>query len=484
MPRLGIIDIGPSSAAQIDLIREALPAHRRHLAQSYKLEMSKDFNFNPFDTPLGCRKPLALDREWLVNFLSLLLSPAGQTTVIPRLAEIVSSLIDAMYSNFADDANPHVYEPGIDKTVDAAVAANNIRLHKNSTWWHVVDELHLKCGDSHSAMLAQRYAMPTLNDATAVLFGNKSIADIYRDALVGGTENLMSFLKTMLITVTRDFSIVSSHTRFDIGSARIISIDLSAVAKTGSAAAEKKTALMYMLARQMICKDYFRNEKETLQEIPPAYRPYHAEVFRLDAEVPRKLAMDEYHRTAKSPQVRDQTMIDIREGRKFNVHVALLSQMVDDYDTAMVQLATNIYILSSGTEETRKTILQNFRPHKDSMASLIRHARGPGKEGSSMLYLGTVKEVGRIEQMLYLTLGPQETWAYSTTHEDIVLRRKLTERAGLTKALYLLANRFPSGSAKSAYEALAIKKGSDPTQIDENESLFDELVSDIILGRG
>jgi intracellular multiplication protein IcmB len=66
-----------------------------------------------------------------------------------------------------------------------------------------------------------------------------------------------------------------------------------------------------------------------------------------------------------------------------------------------------------------------------------------------MLYLANIKGGKNIEQVLRLTLGPLERWAYSTTHEDVRLRSRIADAVGLNKSLQILAEEFPGGDAKN-----------------------------------
>ncbi|MND11577.1 AAA-like domain protein [compost metagenome] len=474
LPRIAIIDIGFSSASFVNLIREALPESKKHLAKSFKLEMTRDNAINPFDTPLGCRRPLAVDREFLVNFMSLVLTPAGSRESIPRLAELTGSLVDAMFDYFSDEQNPNIYEPYTDEKVDAALDAHSIFISTGASWWSVVDAL-FKAGLHTEAGLAQRHAVPTLNDATTVLTQNRSIRDIFGEAKFLG-EGLIGFINSMIVSATKEYSILSQPSAFDIGSARIVSMDLSSVAKGGSDQADKKTGIMYMLARQVMCREFYRGES-TLNEIPTLYRGYHAKKIEEDASAPKKICMDEFHRTKPCQPVRTQTVTDIREGRKFNVQIALLSQMVDDFDASMIDLATNIFILSNGgSEDAMKKIIDIFNPSPDAITALKHQVTGPSKEGSSMLYRGSLKGKSNAEMIIRLTLGPVEVWAYSTTHEDVMLRNKITKKIGLNNALRILANEFPGGSAKSYIESRNFDSNKD-----DDDSIYDVIVAELII---
>lgn len=450
LPRMAILDIGFSSTAFVDLVRQALPENQRHQAQAFKLTLSKQNAINPFDTPLGCRYPLAVDKAFLGNFLSLLLTPAGMEGGVPRLPEIVSMVIELLYERFADNGQPNIYERGYSVLVDKALDDFNIRLPGGSSWWQVVDKL-FEAGDMHSAGVAQTFAVPLLSDATSVLSGDHKIRDVYGNAKIHG-EELIEFLNGQIVAAVRDYPLLAAPTTFDPSGARVVAIDLQDVAKGGGDQADKRTAVVYMLARQATCREFYRS-KDSLHEIPAQYRAYHAAQIEADAAAPKKICMDEFHRTAKAPSVRDQAIIDIREGRKFGVHITILSQDLADFSEEIVKMSNNVWILSKGlNEKVVEEIHDTFKPSPDSMTALRRYVTGPGREGSTLLYLGDIKGGGRVEQVLRLTLGPREIWAYSTTAVDVALRAAIAKQIGLQRALSVLAERFPEGSAQSYLE--------------------------------
>lgn len=486
LPRIGIVDIGFSSAMFVDMVRDALPAHQKHLAQSFKLEMDPKYAVNFFDTLLGCQKPLPVDREFVVNIMTLLCTPAGREAP-SRLPELVSALVDEMYKYFSEENNPNYYEPGMDLMVDKAIEDHGIRLRSNISWWAVVRELHRK-GLSNEASLAQRYAVPTLSDATSVLSRASSIKDIYGTSMVdNGKESLIDFLNTMINSAVTDYPILSMPTVFSLGEARIVAIDLMSVAREGSAQAEKKTGVMYLYARQLISKDYYRKAIHTIPDIPDEYKNYHRKIIERDEAVPKKFCMDEFHRTSSVPAVRKQAAIDIREGRKYDVHVSLLSQLLEDFDPSMVKLVNNIIILSKGISEmSLQEIRERFAPSEDAIAYMNRWLTGPGPEGSSMLYIGqlTSETAPKIEQVLRLTLGPTEIWAYSTTPQDVSLRKRMSDKIGLSNALMILSTAYPKGSAKADIQKMLADNATALESNDEDHNMFDVLVDRLIKEHG
>ena len=131
LPLSATIDIGPSSAGLISLIREALPPDRRHEAGWFALRMTREHAINPCDTQLGCRAPLPAERAFLVNLLGLMMTPAGAEGVPDGMRELIGPAITAVYALRSDKiagAEPHAYTAGRDGPVDAALAAAGIDL--------------------------------------------------------------------------------------------------------------------------------------------------------------------------------------------------------------------------------------------------------------------------------------------------------------------------------------------------------------------
>ena len=402
-----------------------------------KYSPPKNYAINPFDTPLGCRKPLSNDREFLINILTQLVTPAGGTTP-ERIPELCGLLVEEMYSYFSDDGTPNIYEEGVDVSIDDAIMEHSIHISDETSWWNIVDMFFAK-SQFNTATQAQRYAMPTLNDATTVLSSNSSLGDMF------GKERV-SFIQGMLVSASREYPNIATSSRFSIGSARIISLDLMDVAKAGSASAEKRTGIMYLLARSC-AKEFFRN-KNSLSEMPEKYRSYHSKIIEQNAMVPKRICMDEFHRTKGIEGVRRQAVEDIREGRKFNVQVCLLSQELSDFDDSAVKNATNVYILSKGmTEDVTREIIDRFSPSKDAIAALKKDVTGPSAEGSTLLYLGGIKkgQRGRVEHTLRLSLGAGELWAYTTTAEEVYLRNMLASKIGIQNTLRILSKELPTG---------------------------------------
>ncbi|MFS1426444.1 hypothetical protein LMH73_004485 [Vibrio splendidus] len=472
LPRISILDIGFSSRAFIEMIQDALPDHLKYQAQAITLENRADRAINMFFTPLGNRFPLSVDKQAQSNILELLLTPAGTTGTISRLPEICSMLIDMAYERKTDGKSPNLYEEGMSEAVDAKLSEYGFEPGDTTSWWKIVDYFFSK-KEIEAASKAQTFAMPLLGDLTAL------IQDQEMKGIFGGSadgDSLLSLASSMVQSSLKEYPILGQPSTVDLAAARLISIDLQSVAKKGGAQANKQTALMFLLARTIACAAFYVVE-DTLIEINPNYVEYHRKQIEAEDGIPKKFAMDEFHRTAGFEQVRQQARQDIREGRKYKVIVSLLSQSLADFDDTMIEFATSVYIMAKGiSSDTQNAIKSKFNPNKDTMDGFRRYVKGPGREGSTFLYIGDVDDTDGVQQILRLKLGGEEIWAYSTTPDDVALRRRLVRRIGLTSTLKVLSLEFPGGSAKKHIEALKFKQ-----EDTEGSSVIESLVEDLIL---
>lgn len=447
LPRIFIIDIGPSSKGLVSLLSEALPENQKHLVMYARLRMTPEYSINPFDTQLGCRFPMPLERAFLVNFLTLLATPVGRQDPFDGIADMAGLVVDEMYTMYSDASMAKPYSPNIDTNVDLAVAEAGLKVDRKTTWWEVVDAL-FKAGKTHAASQAQRYAVPLVPDAVSAC-NAEPIRQMFSKIVTPSGEPLVDSFGRMISGAVREYPILSSPTVFDIGEARVISLDLDEVAKTGGEAADRQTSVMYMLARYL-ARDFYLNA-ENLADMPPDYRAHHKKRITEIREDIKRICMDEFHRTSKSRSVREQVVVDMREGRKWGIHVVLLSQSIDDFDAVMAEFATNIFILSAGNAPTVDKVCGVFGLNATDRFALERRVHGPRAGGPTFLAMFRTKE-GNNVQLLTNTAGAIEMWAFSTTVEDAMIRDRLYAELGPAKARSILAKVYKGGTAKPDVE--------------------------------
>lgn len=387
LPWISIIDIGPSSSGLISLLQGALPPHQKHLAAYHRLRMTRDYAINPFDTPLGCHAPLPNHRAFLLNLLSLLATPLNATAPYDGVAGIAGTVIDAVYEELGPGRNPRRYDPGADEQVRQAVERANLHVDAHTTWWEIVDGL-FDADDIHHAGLAQRYAVPLLADC-ASMARREGVTSIYKGHTPSG-EPVTDFFWRSLMEAISNYPILREPTRFDLGEARVVSLDLDEVAPRGGEAADRQTAVMYMLARHVLGAKFFLMPAHVAL-MPPRYRAWHAQQIEQIREDHKRMSWDEFHRVSRNSAIAAQVVGDIetsvRESRKWNLHVSLFSQDFRDIPDILVELATSIFILGAGTETGVDRLVERFGLTPAARYALLNRITKPSRKGANFLAL-------------------------------------------------------------------------------------------------
>jgi len=450
LPYVAVIDIGPSSSGLISLIKEALPLSRQHEASYFRLQMSHQYAINPFDTQLGCRYPLPDERSFLIELLTLLTTPPGYDKPYDGMQQLCGLVVDEMFrwrDDGASNAESRPYLPRLEMEIDAAIQKFNVHLPSDPFWWDIVDKM-FELEQPHLANMAQRHAVPTLNDAITAS-RKPQIRSLLEETSVGvSSENVIGAFERMVTSAIREYPILSSVTQFDIADTRLCSLDLMDVAPQGDEAADRQTSIMYMLARHALVRTWWTSA-DSLQNIPEKFREWHSVRLQDIGETPKRLNFDEFHRTSRSNSVRAQVIRDVREGRKRGVQIVLTSQLIDDFDKDMVDLATGVWILGTAiSDKAVQDVVDRFGL-SDTARHVMRYKlTGPKSIGApALIVIGSTS--GRYEQHIYNTLGPIELWAFSTSAEDVSIRNRLYALLGAARARQMLALKFPGGSARN-----------------------------------
>jgi intracellular multiplication protein IcmB len=450
LPQIAIIDIGPSSAGLASLLKTALPANMQHYVNNYRIRNTPEFSFNPFDLQLGCERPLPEERAFLVDLLTMLATPAETGKPYEGTSELAGLVLDEMYAALSNGerGKPHVYTSGVDHAVDQALADVGIVPTTNMSWFDVRDTLY-RLGNPHAAYLAQRYAVPLLSDAASAA-RSTAVRDIYGKKLTAGdgSETLPEAFSRMIQAAGREFRTLSQPTRFDIGESRVTIIDLDEVAKGGGPAGQKATAVYYAIAMYLLAKN-FTLTADNLRDIPEDFRSYHYPRVQAAAREMKTLCCDEFHRTGQSfsAMLRERIKVYAREGRKWNIQLMLSSQVLSDFDSDLINMATAVYIMQRPNENELKTYGEVFGLNNTEREALKTQLKGPRAGGATFFVRMKTKE-GTYSQLLRNPAGPIELWAGSTTAEDKAIRELVYQALGAVDGRIALAQSYPNGSAK------------------------------------
>jgi intracellular multiplication protein IcmB len=298
---------------------------------------------------------------------------------------------------------------------------------------------------------------------------------MYKHTTPGG-EPISGFFWRSCIEAISSYPILKEPTRFDIGEAQVVSLDLDEVAPKGGPTAQRQSGVMFMLAREILAGRFFMMP-EDVKHFPERYKRYHGERINKLRQDPKKLCVDEFHRASKGGgPVVEQFIGDIktaaRESRKWNLFIDLYSQDEGDFPEELVELAFSIFILGRGTEEGIDRLVKKFGLNPAARYAVSKLTK-PGRAGSEMVALFKTDE-GMVIQNLMSTIGQQMLWAFSSTTEDTQVRNALYERLGVGTTLGILGELYP-GTIKPEVERRKQQASEDSRDV--IEELIDEIES-------
>lgn len=480
LPHLGIIDIGPSSSGLIQLLKNSLPEHQRKYVAAHKLVMSASHTINPFDTPLGCRKPFESQMVFLTNLLSVFCTPEESEHPHEAVGGLVRLCIENAYNDLASKEQK-LYQSNLDPYLDEVIDQLNLRVDEHTTWWEIVDQLFVG-GHTHEATLAQRYAVPLLTEVQAYT-RDGGVRAMY-NFKVGSGEDICDYVARKLTEACSKYPIFSRPTKFDLGEARIVSLDLNDVAPKGGSAADRQTGIMYMMAWHLVAGKYFYTEEDpdgievvgnpdmTLQ-----YREYHRKQIKKLRSMPKRIVMDEFQRISRSGpivrQISENLETCTRESRKWLISIGIYSQKIEDMPEAITRLATTHYIIGADSPVVQRELC-NLYELNSAGKDALKQIGSPDSRGANCLAIFHTAG-GMVQQLVTNTQGPHQMWAYSTTREDMDVRNEMYRRIGPIKALDILARHHPGG-----VKSYAIQKREEYARQGQRRDVIEDIVEELL----
>lgn len=440
LPQMTVLDVGESVSGMISIVQSSLPDDRKGEAGYFKIKMSPEYAYNVFDLQLGFEYPHARDRDFLRNFLSIIATPAGESKPAPMMSELMGLVVDEAYRQKSGRGNPNKYQQGVNNEIDTIIAELNLVVDNETTWKEITDDLfHFNRIDA--AIKAQRYAVPTLQSIPSVLKSN-AIMGVFGKSIAGA--DLIEVASIMINSAIRDYPMLSMPTVWDIGTCRVVGIDLNDVKGHGESGA-KQTALMYAFAQQSAARNYYLHT-DLLEICPENYRDYHrGRIEESMAEV-KAVIYDEFHNTKGIDGIRKIVSIDIREGRKWNIMTVLSSQLVEDFDADAIDNMTGTFILSASNEGVVEKCRKTFGLTDSAINALRTHVVEPGVGMAIFNMKG-----GTNTQIFRNHLSPIKMWGFTTTAEDKAVRKLMYDAIPAPDARRLLAERFPSSGEFKKY---------------------------------
>ncbi|TES60891.1 hypothetical protein E2P84_43980 [Burkholderia cepacia] len=451
LPLMLIADIGPSSRGTIQTLKDRLPEHLKHKVAYYQLENSEENTINAFDLTPGLREPNTMQKDMLVYLLLIVMTPAGQEAD-RNVEELAKVLIDVAYAQCAAPATAKPYSANVEQLVDLALEKIQFERGGRRHTWYEIGDLLFRNGYVHECTLAYRYAVPVLSDMINAM-KDARVQDLFnRDDGVAkvndGSETLLTSAMRGISAASADLRLLDGPTRLDIGDTRVLAVNLDLLAK-GDA---RRAALMYVLTRDLLARRAYVTE-QTVKMVMPEYRDWAQRLYEMNRRELKVFIYDEFHRTKGITALRKLIKMDVREGRKWKIKTVLLSQMMEDFDEELVDLAANIFILGTDDAAQAAALVKKFGLSEAAHDALINSVTGPTARGAPMLGIFKVKEGsgGKYVQVLYNSLCAQILWSLTTDPDEDSLKTALEKRVG-TKEANRLLSRYYRGGAKDAVQ--------------------------------
>jgi hypothetical protein len=475
VPKIRLIDIGPSSSGFFSLIKNSLPEFQRHHVGYYCLQMTNEYAVNLFDTELGARYPTYSHKAFLMNFMLLLVTDINRQQPEDGMTSLVHAVVENMYEQVSDKNMPKLYDRGIEKRVDAILAQTEFVLDNRTSWWEVVDYL-FSHNHYHEAKLAQRHAVPTLSDATYIALDDK-MREIYSKVTTSNGENLIEYFNRSITDILSQYRNLAGVTVFDIDEQNMFALDLDKVAKTGSIKAEQQTAIMYMVALYLANKNLKNPDfipESFLSGKENDYLNYHKEKSIERASHNKSLMLDEIHRISRFPLVIEQIIVAQRESRLQDIQITLATQSIDDIHPIMQSFMNNIIIMDSGTNAEQDK-LSKILGLGALQKRQLKNIHGPRHNHSGVFMVKNRDDA----ELISLNISLKLIIAFSTTFEDVIIRDKLNEKIGLFSAIEVLAKYYPQG-IKHEVEKRKEKERQAGKFFADGEKIIEQLLEELL----
>lgn len=442
LPLVFMVDVGLSSSGVINLLKDRLKPEDRHLAVYKRLRNDKRLAINPLDCSVGRMQPTPDQLNQIVAFLSTLVTPVEAMGNPERgLSNFLSQIVEQTFISKmegSEKGSPYRYQKNNDLELDGLLAKAGIIIDEheyNPSYYELVKICHLK-GLYRARDLCHRYAMPILTDMISAAKA-PDIALRYGGAISASGEPLINVFIRGIQEAIAMYEVFASHTKFDVDTARVVSLDLQDVIGTNP----KQSSLFFQIARIFIK----RKTAFTVDDIPlfpVEFQDYYSNLIREILEDKKIYAYDELHNVKRDPTLFAELERDGRELRKWNAELKLASQYPTDFGE-LPKSATMFLIADSGTTETQIE-LQKMLSLKPEDLNVLNNNVGLTPGGLAFLSCTKTRK-SRYTSINVLTIGPKLIWSLTTDADDRSMKLMMLDQLPERIAIAVLSKEYPNG---------------------------------------
>ena len=438
MPYIRGIDFGSSSSGVIDMVKDSLPADRKHEALFTEFTNDGRIVKNQFDTRLCLRAPLEDHKQHLLSFLSTicdeLLADAGVANVMNVLKVTIEEAYRSKDPN-ERQSQPVLFEPmSAEPRVFEAIEKVEFVPEIRTTYWEVVDALaqygvqNKDNGVIHAARIAQRFAVPVFGDLVLVV---DKLAERFSDLKYKG-QPLTSAIAGCLSSANSLFPCLRGVTNIDITESRVCVFDMTTVFGRGiTTFNDWERTIYFSVAMRLLTEDLFVNMKHTGPEIvnkqkelglTPLMVKYHLNYLEKQDQVDKMFWADEVHRLGKVQGAL--SIIDSMgfEGRKYQVGIMLGTQVPEHLPQELLKLASTIFIFGVSQDMDTANGVKQILNLNDDERDAIYGITPPSAKKGAMVFAQFKTSDGVQNLLLHFQMGGIKRWAYATGPDERALR--------------------------------------------------------------
>ena len=484
LPLLKMIDVGPSGGGVINLLHGGLPPDLAHQAQHRTIKNTEAYCVNNFDTWLCERYPVSSQKTFLLNFL---VSVCSSMRSYPSLQGMLNMAVDEVYEQTSDEGhNPDCkrYKRGLSPVLDDMISRANFSVTDGETTiWSLVDRF-FDAGMISEAILAQRYAVPTLQDL-ATIFSNEGIRNAYPENVGTTNQPATSMVARAVREAIGAFPLISGVTQLDASEARVCVFDVKEIIKTPSGPDDfvtlQQNAICYLTMMNALLRDFFFDEASVSEVKSDRARDYHLQRARALTATEKMVVFDEKHVLKGAPGADEQLDYIIATGPKLKIGVLIGSQVLDDASQKSKELATSVVFCGAGEGDGVSRAASTFSI-SPRCQGILKRILAPSSKGAEMLMKNRTREKNDQYQHLFLSLGSNMLWAMASESEDRYVRDAVYRRVSAKVGRSKLSKAFPGGSVKSRLTAI-LETFEGGLSDERGQEILDGLVDEVCAQR-
>lgn len=441
LPYMAEIDVGYSGKGILRHLRTILPKEMHNQMMYFKVINDAQYCANPHDLQLGCTRPTSAEMDFQTAVYEVIFKGMGE-----EAGALIKAMLDEAYRIFhPDSTDARIWQAANSEGITREL--EEIGFNPGGarvTVYSVVDAL-FAAGRIESARIAQRYAVPRMEDMTKVLQSER-IKAVYAPAKYDG-EFIMERASRALLNAANEYSVLSGVTRVNTDNARIMIIDLQNVLGGSSSRGKEFAGMMYLYARHLGARNFFLDVDEMSGLVRPEYRDYQMRRVREIQQTPKILTYEEWHNVNQVEGFVKLNEKECRETRKFKIYLNFVTQYVTDFPEAILDGMTTLMVAGQQSESQNATAQQKLSLSATDL-DILRN----GLDRQGRIWAWFKLRDGMVTAVIDNEVGPIETWCYTTDPSDAPLRNELENLLGETEAVHFLAREYPNGSAASYLE--------------------------------